>query len=369
MTVRVTLPAESDAIETIDLIPLATLICDPHGLARAVNPAWASLSGTPAEQSLGAGWVTAITESARPRLLETLHRVARCGGHSSLEVELEVAAIRRWTRWTLVRHLVGDGAPAVVMVVVDIDAERVRELNLRRQATHDSLTGLVNRAEFLHAASDVLARTGGPAGVIFADLDWFKHVNDRGGHLLGDQVLSACGRRFRPAVRPRDTVGRVGGDEFAVLCPDIRDPAELELVAARLRNALSTPIEASGHMWPVGVTTGVAVSEPGQSAEELLDAADREMYAAKQLRCPPGPRAPGVMPLAVASMGDQLVVPVEAVNAAIQRIYGVSLTLAACAEASTGPSADRLAAAVDDLDSVVSGLRTAGYSAYPKPHT
>lgn len=145
-------------------------------------------------------------------------------------------------------------------------AARMREASLR-----DQLTGLGNR----HRWDAALQELGGRRriGVLVADLDDFKSVNDRHGHLAGDRMLHRAGRAVLGAVRHEDVVCRLGGDEFAVLLVDC-DEAGAEALAARVREAL----EAAAVPASVGVATGAG--EP----ERLLERADREMYARKRER-------------------------------------------------------------------------------------
>jgi len=114
-----------------------------------------------------------------------------------------------------------------------------RELQLR--ANTDALTGSLNRAAILELLDLRLAEaapTGGGLAVIYVDLDDFKHVNDRFGHAAGDDALVAVVRRIRSAIRQDDRVGRLGGDEFLVVCPSVSDESAAEELAQRVRAAL-----------------------------------------------------------------------------------------------------------------------------------
>ncbi|WP_190256067.1 diguanylate cyclase domain-containing protein, partial [Dactylosporangium sucinum] len=142
---------------------------------------------------------------------------------------------------------------------------------LHEQATHDTLTGLPNRALF--NATLESARTA-----VLVDLDDFKAVNDTLGHPVGDALLVEVGRRLTAAVRSEDLVARLGGDEFAVLLPD----AECDGVAERILAALAEPVRVHGRVLTAGASVGVAVREPGEDAHALLRHADIAMYAAKQ---------------------------------------------------------------------------------------
>jgi two-component system, cell cycle response regulator len=156
---------------------------------------------------------------------------------------------------------------------------------LRIQATHDSLTGLFNRRaieEALDREATRCRREKKPVGVILADVDHFKLINDTYGHQAGDAVLQEIARRMSASLRAYDSVGRYGGEEFLVVVPgsDLAAAAEL---AERLRQGIAAqPVSTDSAMIPVTVSLGVAVSadQPG-GLEDLLRRADEALYAAK----------------------------------------------------------------------------------------
>jgi diguanylate cyclase (GGDEF)-like protein len=158
---------------------------------------------------------------------------------------------------------------------------------LQERATRDALTGLWNRALILDILERELARSrreGGPVGVIMADIDHFKAVNDRHGHLAGDEVLRQVGRRMRAVLRPYDTIGRYGGEEFLAVLPGCGCTATMAL-AERLRQCVAAEaVDADGEPIRVTLSLGVAAgfgSLVGDSAE-LLRAADGALYQVKR---------------------------------------------------------------------------------------
>lgn len=156
---------------------------------------------------------------------------------------------------------------------------------LNHRSLHDPLTGLPNRTlleELLDQAVARGRRSRHPAAVLFADLDGFKPVNDRYGHHVGDQLLSAVAARISMVLRPGDTLPRLGGDEFVVLCEDLRDSTHAETVASRIITALTEPFPVAGHQITISASVGIAFSGPDQDiAEGLLRDADFAMYQAK----------------------------------------------------------------------------------------
>jgi diguanylate cyclase (GGDEF)-like protein/PAS domain S-box-containing protein len=164
-------------------------------------------------------------------------------------------------------------------------SERVRlEEQLTRQAFHDGLTGMANRALFRDRLDQALARSErslGVLAVLLVDLDGFKQVNDSLGHDAGDQLLKVVAERFESELRPSDTLARLGGDEFAVLIDGAHE-AQASAVARRLLGALGEPVWIAGRELSVGASIGVAL-HPGGAAlsEDLLRHADVAMYAAK----------------------------------------------------------------------------------------
>jgi diguanylate cyclase (GGDEF)-like protein/PAS domain S-box-containing protein len=165
-------------------------------------------------------------------------------------------------------------------------SERVRlEEQLTRQAFHDGLTGMANRALFRDRLDHALARSArslGVLAVLLVDLDGFKQVNDSLGHDAGDQLLKVVAERFESELRPSDTLARLGGDEFAVLIDGAHE-SQATSVASRLLSALAEPVWIAGRELSVGASIGVAL-HPGGTAqsEDLLRHADVAMYAAKE---------------------------------------------------------------------------------------
>ena len=165
-------------------------------------------------------------------------------------------------------------------------SERVRlEEQLTRQAFHDGLTGMANRALFRDRLDQALARSArslGVLAVLLVDLDGFKQVNDSLGHDAGDELLKVVAERFESELRPSDTLARLGGDEFAVLIDGAHE-SQASSVATRLLSSLAEPVWIAGRELSVGASIGVAL-HPGGTArsEDLLRHADVAMYAAKE---------------------------------------------------------------------------------------
>ncbi|HEY3237927.1 MAG TPA: bifunctional diguanylate cyclase/phosphodiesterase [Acidimicrobiia bacterium] len=156
--------------------------------------------------------------------------------------------------------------------------------SLARQANHDSLTGLANRAAFrarLEAALARPERRGGTHVVLFVDLDDFKDVNDTLGHAAGDELLCVVAARLHDVVRPGDLVARLGGDEFALLLDGVPDPAVALGVAERAVAALAAPVEISGTWVHVGASVGFAMRHDDSDPDSRMRQADVAMYSAK----------------------------------------------------------------------------------------
>lgn len=265
---------------TFEAAGVGLAIVDLTGRYVRVNESYARLHAMPAEDMIG----------------EPLHHDAdRLNG---MLVDLERGAsnrdeyeIREGTWASIGLRLRTDSEGAASWFVVDaedVTRRRRAEQELEHRTMHDDLTGLANRVLVLDRLTVALARSArgaGDVGVVFCDLDGFKDVNDRHGHLLGDLVLREVATRLRGAVRPCDTVGRLGGDEFVVVVEPPVSDGDLRQLAERLSEAVTAPLRYQGSDTRVGVSIGSARSSgPELSAERLIARADSEMYAAKRGR-------------------------------------------------------------------------------------
>ena len=189
-----------------------------------------------------------------------------------------------------------------------LDVERARAVH---DSLHDPLTGLPNRALLADRCGQVLradARAGTSAGLLLFGLDRFKEINGTLGHHYGDELLTQVGARLTGVVRGVDTVARPGGDEFAVLLPDVGTVANARAVAAKLRAALETPFHVEGVDLDVEASVGVVLSgRHGRDATTLLQRADVAMHVAKAQNlgvCTYDPAVDGYSPAKLALLGE-----------------------------------------------------------------
>ncbi|HBB31491.1 MAG TPA: PAS domain S-box protein [Cyanobacteria bacterium UBA8803] len=176
-------------------------------------------------------------------------------------------------------HLIGQ--------VVDITERKRMEEQLLRDALYDGLTGLPNRALFMDRLGYALRRAKGHEdylfAVLFLDLDRFKVVNDSLGHGVGDRLLVAIARRLEGCLRPTDTLGRLGGDEFIILLDDIQEVSEAMAVAESIHQTLKLPFNLNGYQVVTTASIGIALSATGYDRpEDMLRDADTVMYRAKE---------------------------------------------------------------------------------------
>jgi diguanylate cyclase (GGDEF)-like protein len=206
---------------------------------------------------------------------------------------LDVYHNTEWT-WTgdqvsMARLFAGIAASYLVMAS-DRDLARAARHDLEYQATHDELTGLPGRGllfTLLEHAIAVAHRRETAVAVLFVDLDRFKNINDTLGHAAGDFVLIEAAQRLKQALRDQDTLARLAGDEFVIVCEGLpRDTAEvtrqLETLGHRLESLLSRPMFVANEELVVSASIGVAVTSEHSSTEDLLGDADSAMYMAKR---------------------------------------------------------------------------------------
>ena len=166
-----------------------------------------------------------------------------------------------------------------------IERTRAQE-RIAHQATHDALTDLPNRVLFQdrlgHALARRAPRTKTSIAVCFIDLDRFKSVNDTFGHDVGDELLEHAAERLRSVLRPADTIARMGGDEFVILCEELSGEQEAVRLAERLQRVFSDPFALGGSEHIVNASIGVAIGDDNANADALMRDADSAMYRAKE---------------------------------------------------------------------------------------
>jgi diguanylate cyclase (GGDEF)-like protein/PAS domain S-box-containing protein len=259
-------------------------VCDADGVARFVSPASRTVLGLPPRELEGRELVGLAHEADRADLAGVLHR-ARSFAGPVVEIVDQVRVARSGGGWRHVELRVQPHDTAAVpggltLVMRDV-SERVRmQRELERRARLDALTGLPNRWWFTRTLADRLA-AGKPTSVVFVDLDEFKAVNDTEGHAVGDRLLVAAARRLRFAVGEDDTVGRLSGDEFAVVVCDDR-VERVRVLAEAVLEEIAAPFAVGSRRVRIAASVGIAVAGAGQDADTVLRDADLAMYAAKR---------------------------------------------------------------------------------------
>ena len=286
--------SRSRSRRALDAMSEALITTDVDGRVDYINPAAARLMGVAAEDSVGSMLeeLAAVADEADRKLLAEPVRqalvsgsalnlgrralVLRPAGGPEHLIELSASPIHMETGETI----------GAVVVLHDVTEVRGMARQMSYQATHDALTGLVNRREFerrLQEAVDTAHRGDGAHVLCYLDLDRFKTINDTSGHVAGDAMLRECAKILRDAVRDSDTVARIGGDEFGMLlvgCP-------LEK-ARQIADDVCRSVNEFRFVWKdkifnVGISIGlVEIARDSGTTEELLAAADSACYVAKR---------------------------------------------------------------------------------------
>ncbi len=243
-----------------------------------VNPAAAALIGRAPAELVGQPFKDAVHPHT-PALFHAFREAARSGETCELERRIEREGGETWFRFIASR--VGDD---LCVTFFDVTERKRREREMEAAASQDPLTGLLNRRGLEADAPALLwaaASAGARCALLYLDLDGLKQVNDSLGHEAGDCLLAEFAARVHACTRGPDLLARVGGDEFVLLLPetDLRGARD---VAERVVAALREPVRIGSERVGCGVSIGVAMqTDAGSELKELLQAADRAMYAAK----------------------------------------------------------------------------------------
>jgi diguanylate cyclase (GGDEF)-like protein/PAS domain S-box-containing protein len=232
-------------------------------------------------------WLAQVHPDDRDTLWSTIQDTIQCGKETwTLEYRFRRAdasyahvLTRGYVQYEAERPV------RMVGVLLDLSERKRMEQELSHRATHDPLTGLPNRALIdttLRAAIQRSRCDESPMTLLIADLDHFKEVNDTISHHAGDAVLQVVAERWRAVLRHDDVLGRLAGDEFAVVLPSADAPTAA-IIAERLVRALDRPLSLEGHSVRVGASIGAATfPDDAADFDELLRHADHAMYMAKR---------------------------------------------------------------------------------------
>lgn len=265
-------------------------VVDAEYNVRYTSPSARTLLGFPPDATPDEGIFAPVHRDDREQFRDFLRRVADGGpagvGDEKIEGRVRTASGSWLYMQSVAVNLLDD--PAVRGIVVtsrDISERVLLDQQLEYSATHDRLTGLVNRAlidEQLTPAMARSVRSGRRLALCYIDLDDFKAINDELGHLAGDEVLVEVGARVRGALRAGDVAGRIGGDEFVVILNPVRDEAEAMAVAERILANLAGTANLTEGTVAISASIGVSLNMVGDTADRLLRRADSALLEAKR---------------------------------------------------------------------------------------
>lgn len=264
------------------------IITDCRGVIQAVNPSFTTLTGYSSEEVIGK--TPAVLSSGRhdKEFYKAMWDSMLLQGYWQGEVwnkrkNGEIYA--EWLTITGIRNSKGT-VRQFAAIFSDITDRKLKEEQIHSMAYYDELTGLANRRLLLDRLKQALANAHfhkHKMGLLFLDLDLFKRINDSLGHQAGDEVLQQIARRLEASIREGDSVARLGGDEFLVLVPEVESLHLLEVLAGRLINVLTKPLNVQQNHLVVSTSIGISVyPDDGKTPETLLKHADTAMYRAKE---------------------------------------------------------------------------------------
>jgi diguanylate cyclase (GGDEF)-like protein/PAS domain S-box-containing protein len=252
-----------------------------------VNPAFTAITGYTPRDVLGQ--TPKILSSGRhgPEFYSVMWQALLEKGRWQGEIWNRRKNGETFIEWLSITRIEGgDEHGGFAATFTDITKRKEAEELMEHKAHHDALTDLPNRLLFrdrLHSALSIARRYQRQTGLLYIDLDLFKHVNDTLGHAAGDALLIEAAHRLTAAIRDSDTVARLGGDEFAVVLPEINGPLEAEEVAQRIVQSMRQPFHLKEGTGQISASIGMAVfPDHGADAETLQKHADMALYAVKK---------------------------------------------------------------------------------------
>nr|WP_231135131.1 EAL domain-containing protein [Motilibacter deserti] len=280
--------------EIIDALPVGLVVLDADGRVERVNRRWTeTLADDPAIPRLrddsGMHYPTLLRKVSLQFVSPSLGALGAAvqdlldGRNTAYESDV-MRPRDGEERWYHCRAVPRAGGGAII-IYDDVTERRAAERDAAYRATHDPLTGLPNRSLLLDRVNHAVARAQRqPAtlAALFIDLDHFKLANDTYGHPFGDELLLQVSQRLSSVVRPGDTLARFGGDEFVLLCEDLPRSEDAERIALRILDSLERPLLVQGREFVQTASVGLAISEPGTDASDLLARADGALLDAKE---------------------------------------------------------------------------------------
>ena len=275
---------QARAESILGVLQEGVLMTDNQGQVRFLNQAACSFLGVNAD-SLGGSFFD-LVQIADAQSVWDREDFLACEEIESLDATITNARGQLLdVELTMLRVDLGSDAERLVFVLRDDRERRLHEARLSWEATHDSLTGLYNRRAFIDILLQWIGEAGNlstPSVLMLVDLDYFKAVNDRGGHLIGDELLRRLATVLSESVRQSDFVARLGGDEFGIILPACGINRASEIAESVRRSVENLTIEKDGDRY--GVTTSIGITElnAGDTGhKEVMARADEGCYAAK----------------------------------------------------------------------------------------
>lgn len=279
------------ANEILSIADMAVLAADEEARITDANRGALELFGYNADEMIGLSLHLLVPPPLRSRHRQhfksfvdgeltqlRMHQRSEVSGYRKdgtfFPMEATISKFRKQERWVM------------VATIRDLTVVKQAETELTWRATHDPLTRLPNRvliADRIRQALQRSKRVNNNIAVLFIDLDGFKEINDSYGHKAGDVLLQEVSKRLIETVRPGDTVGRLAGDEFVVVCETVAHPSDMASVAERIQLRVAEEVEYAGQSLLVSASIGIAIGHGStHSVDDLMRNADTAMYAVKQ---------------------------------------------------------------------------------------
>ncbi|WP_248930562.1 diguanylate cyclase domain-containing protein [Paenibacillus hamazuiensis] len=264
----------------------ATLSLDLNGRVTDANPAAQSMTGSSCTELMGRPLLEHIHPEERHRFEKHFREVRLAGVQHFDSALVDVRGNRVDLNVKLLPIVVDQEIVGIYCIAKDVTSHKQALEMINFMAFHDALTALPNRRQFQERLTEVMvsaSSNGQRFGVFWIDLDGFKHINDTYGHAAGDYVLHEVGVKLKQSVGMKDTVARMGGDEFTILLCDAGGTDDIVRLAESLVQSLGMPISYNSQLLKVTPSIGIAVyPEDGEDVDTLLNHADKAMYLIKE---------------------------------------------------------------------------------------